>query len=286
MWVYWKVGNSVGVKGVAHLKALPHKILQGMSYLDVSNCKLDSKALDLLSSVVPIMTKLKELNIGDNPAGHGGTVTLLRALSEAKRLHSLNMHLTESGPSDIASLSPLIQHSAGILKELSIGDNEMPAEDVEMMLETVLSPSSLEHLELRYVDLSSSSIASLLKHNHNLLTLTLFVCKYKGEVVTSTAKALCSQTALREFKLWCQDTTDRDVKALSEMIAINQTLRKLQLRIHRLSTVSREAVQALVGALKKNQGLKQLLIHSPVCHNYFSDSELNDLDPRVKLVKC
>ncbi len=122
---------------MVHLKELPHKVLQGISRLAVYYCELDCSAHILLSSLVPIMTSLNELDISGNPAGDGETVNLLKALTDMDQLHSLRMDYIAIGCDDVMALSSLIQPSAGNLKEIWIGD-EMPHEAVDMMVEKVL----------------------------------------------------------------------------------------------------------------------------------------------------
>ena len=155
-------------EGVAHLKEMPHKVLQQISVLHLTGCELDGTALDLLSDIIPIMTSLKYLDIFKNPAGNGGTVKLLQALGNLHSLHTLEMHRTNIGCDDIMALSQLIRPT-GCLKKLSIGDWNMPPECVELMMKTVLSTSSLEDLTVRYVDLTSCWIYF---HHYQRITIS------------------------------------------------------------------------------------------------------------------
>ncbi len=271
--------NPIGQEGVVHLKALPHKALQGISRLKVCVCKLDRSALDLLSSLVPIMTSLKDLDIGGNPAGDGGTVTLLTALTDMNQLHSLKMRNIAIGCDDVMALSPLLQPSSGSLKELHIGSERMPWEAVDLMVEKVLSPSSLENLKISDADLTSCSFA-LLEDNHNLIELVLFQCTLDNEVVSSIAKALHRNTTLRELRLedyFSRSPVDDGVIALSRMLRNNRSLKRMEVI---MAGVGREAVRALVGALQDNQTLED----SELYHEYrgfFSDTEEDEMDPRV-----
>ena len=184
-------GNPIKQEGVAHLKETPHKVLRKMSKLNLIRCELDGAALDLLSDIIPIMTSLKVLDIGGNPAGHGGTVKLLQALGNLHSLHTLWMVSTNIGCDDIMALSQLIRPT-GCLKKLEIGE-DMPPECVELMMKTVLSTSSLEDLLVWHVDLSSCwNCFSLLVENHNLTTLRLYHCTIDTEVASCLAETLCA----------------------------------------------------------------------------------------------
>ena len=91
-----------------------------------------------------MMTSLRHLDISRNPAGDGGTVMLLHALSSLGSLHSLDMYNTDIGCADVRALSHLIRPSR-CLRKLVIGDRlGMSPECQELMMKTVLSPSSLE----------------------------------------------------------------------------------------------------------------------------------------------
>ncbi len=272
--------NLIGQEGVVHLKELPHKVLQGISRLDVSDCELDHSALDLLSGLVPIMTSVKEIVIGANPAGDGGTVNLLKALADMNQLHSLMMDAIAVGCDDIMALSPLMQPSAGSLKELVIGDNEMPQEAVSLMVEKSLSPSSLRNLTMWGMDLTSRSFA-LLEENHNVSKLELSLCTLDNEVVSSIAKALHRNTTLRELYLISYSSRspiDDGVIALSVMLRNNQSLKSMAVK-----SVGREAVRALCGALKYNQTLEHLELH-PNNRTFFSDIERHEMDCRVSFM--
>ncbi len=158
------------------------------------------------------------------------------------------------------ALSPLIQPSAGSLKELWIGDVGMPQEAVNLMVEKVLSPSSLENLRISGPDLTSCSFA-VLEDNHNLIKLQLFQCTLDNELVSSIAKALHRNTTLRELRLFvCSSTSpadDGDI-ALSRMLRNNRSLKRMEVM---LEDVFREAVRALVGALQDNQTLEHLRLY-------------------------
>ena len=202
--------NPIKQEGVAHLKETPHKVLRKMSKLDLNMCELDGAALDLLSDIIPIMTSLKHLHIGFNPAGEGGTVKLLQALGHLHSLHTLMMVCTNIGCDDIMALSQLIRPT-GCLKELEIADEDMSPECVELMMKTVLSPSSLEKLKVWVVDLTSYwNCFSLLAENHNLDTL-VYICTHRLIIETEVTSCL--------------------VETLCDSLLNNHTLKYLQLPI-------------------------------------------------------
>ena len=186
-------------EGMAHLKEMPQHVLRKISTLNVIGCELDGAALNLLSDIVPIMTSLKGLIINDNPVGPGGTVKLLQALGQLPNLHILGMLEINIGCDDIIALCKLIRPT-GCLKELTIGDKDMPPECVELMMKTVLSLSSLEELHVHYVNFTSESCDTFSLHiaeNRNLTRLCLPDFPISGDQVTSCLDSLQNSPTLK-----------------------------------------------------------------------------------------
>ena len=152
------------------IKNPPQKELANILLLKLKRCGLTSTAFDQFADIIPLMINLKELDISRNPAGDGGLVKLLRALSHLKHLQTLDMSDANIGCADIEALSCLISPSSS-LKQLVIGDEDMSSETTEVMLKTVLSPSSLE-----YVGLNWTGQAVTLLEENNLTLLGLCVC--------------------------------------------------------------------------------------------------------------
>ncbi len=269
--------NLIRVEGVAHLQELPREILCGISCLSVQYCGLDSAALDLLSSLVSTMTSMKELDIRGNSRGDVDTGNILRSLSTVKQLQTLGIDSINCGPSDIMALSPLIRPSVGSVKELAIGDDTMTWEHTEMMLEAVLGPSSLESLQLFSVCLTPRVATLLQADNHNLIKLCLAFCT--AGTISHISKGLHNQTTLRELRVFTSEqlTTD-DVKALSEMLRKNQSLKAMTFAPQ---DFTREDVETLVSALQDNHTLEHLYLR--YYGRKFPQLELHLLDPRVSI---
>ncbi len=281
--------NAIGREGFAHLKDMPRRLLQQLSHMNVWNCKLDSTALDLLSEIIPTMTSLKELNIGGNPAGHGGTVKLLQSLTTASHLHTLIMSIIPLACEDVMSLSDLIRPS-GSLKKLKIGEKRMQRDCVQLLLKTVLSPSSLEYLTLWSVDLTSLSLAPL-KGNCNITTLEFEECCLGSKDISCIAEVLHSNTTLTTlrigrlaFPVHIQSDTSKTTDALidlSEALNVNRSLKELTVLLYSDSVLGRQGVRALVGALQYNRTIEDLNLDSD-CRKHFSSAEFAAMDCRIQ----
>ncbi len=294
--------NPIGREGMAHLTKLPRKLLQQLSRLDLSACELDGTALDLLSDITPTMTSLKHLEIGHNPAGDGGTVKLLQSLATTNRLHTLGMEDVLIGCDCMTYLSDLIRPS-GNLKKLDIGDKRMQHDCVELLLKTVLSPSSLKHLVL-YVGLTTSSFEHL-KENRNITVLALRHVTMGTKTISRISQLLHRNTTLENLRFILSSDSIPGIKdelrALSCALKVNRSLKTLGLfcvtslfahLVHEVITGSphhilpREEVRALVGALQYNQTLEKLQLpdHCQDCY-YFSQEEFTALGNRVGFVR-
>ncbi len=208
---------------------------------------------------------------------------------------------------DIMSLSRLIRPPGG-LKRLIVGDEHMQPDCVELLLNTVLSPSSLRTLALCYMKMDGTSLSfSLLKNNCNLTTLEMATCTIGSQDISCIAEVLCSNTTLEELWLGTvamdemftdnysttvmvtSDTnevnTNSAVRNLADALKVNQSLKILSLTILTLhdrtynSALGEEGARALIGALQCNQTLNELCL--PDSDRFFSPEELAAVDSRV-----
>ena len=270
--------NPIKQEGMAHIKEMPDNILRHITELSLPSCQLNGLALDTLSETIPTMTNLKELYIDGNPAGDGGTVKLLHALSTLSNLHNLEMYDTHIGCEDIRALSQLIRPS-GCLKELWIGGNVMSPECKELMMETVLSKSSLSTLHFQHVLTHCLDFFTPLERNCNLSNLVISSCNVS---ISPLAKALHKNTTLRTLRfLYSQIGTDGAI-ALAEMLKVNKSLEVLSYGFNK--SLGEDGTRALINALHHNHTLKEMMLPNPSNADdwHFSHEEHNRMDSRVK----
>ena len=227
------------------------------------------------------MVNLTSLDISNNPGGHGGMVEVFQKLHTSK-VHTLSVFEINLGPSDIQALSRLIQPAAN-LKELLIGDIEMSSECVTLMIETVFSPSSLEKVELWEIDCTTefASKMKLLENNSNLTSLKFINCLELNLAVPYVAEALHKNKSLKtlgipSFEMISGDQTEYDdgdpvdVKTLSAMLEVNNTLTELEMSTTELTS---DDVYILHDALRRSKTLK---------HLYLDHSVIKLTDPRME----
>ena len=273
-------GNDLTHQAMVSLSLLPLKILNQLVQLNLSYNRLDKKALEYLADSLSKMPNLTSLDLSVNPGGDGGMVKVFQSLL-ATNIQSLSVYDTSHGISDIQALSRLIQPGS-TLKKLKIGDEYVPS---EATVEAILSPSSLEEVELLWLNYTSVDISKfqLLEYNRNLKKLNIF--DGLKQAIRYVAKALHNNVSLKtlvirtEFdvqqKLRSEDFyleysrilhgrsneqchgVDDDFKAIAEMIKVNTTLEDLTLRV---SELSKDHVITLNDALQNNQTLQCVFV--------------------------
>ena len=216
-----------------------------MRTLNLSHCGLRQKGFDFLADTVPLLSSLESLVISYNPGGNLSTVKLLQALGKHQRVEHF----------DVMALSEVVQPSVS-LRRLAIGCySDTSPECVQQLVRMVLSPSSLETLVV-VVPLSVSPL-------DNIETIS---------------------DSLTSVDFWTQDApfeqlpTEFSCSKLSSILKKNTTLKVLKLKI----PLGNTEVRAIVESLKHNHTLTELVLSRKYDFQYFSESERQALDHRIK----
>ena len=263
--------NSLTYQAIASLSEFPLKTLSQIHKLCLTSNQLDKDAFDCLAGILSHMVNLTCLDVSCNPGNPGGMVKLFQKLLNTKVVE-LNVHETNLGLSDIQALPQLIRHN-GSLKKLKIGDKNMSPECVALILQTLLSPSSLEELELWSISYTPENAQSLklLENNTNLVSLKLLKSGV-NLALPYIAKALHMNGSLKMLGLskLTQADINNDlnhhvyhigtdsVKALSEMLKVNNTLTALEILTDNLT---QDDIITLSNALQGNKTLQYLHLH-------------------------
>ena len=250
----WLSGNPIKDEGMRFLQQFPHQILQQMRILNLSSCGLGQKGFDLLADTVPLLSSLQSLTISANPGGSGSTVKLLQALGKHQRVGHLVMRDTVISREDVRALFEVVQPS-GRLRQLTIGsDEDMSPVCVQQLVRMVLSPSSLDKLQV-WVPSSVSPLDNIETISDSLTSLWFW-----------------SDSASSE-----QLPTELSCSKLSNILKENATLKELWLHI----PLGNTEVRAIVESLKHNHTLTELGLSEEYHSQYFSESEQQALDHRI-----
>ena len=243
--------NTVSVEGLKWFAKVPRHLLQRIVSLKFSSNKLDKKALDLLSQVVPALSRLEVLHLSYNSIGKGGAVELMRALSHYKTpLKVLSLHGTFLGEEDIQSLHEVLTD----IEELFIDGSTISFMrcHVETRVKTLHVCSSMS------VD-SCTSLASLLKH-HTCQLKELYIpkCSINSDGAIQLAAALSENKSVVKVEMWWnEDIGDVGADAFGDMLRRNTVLQELDLSC---SGITSQVCEQLAGGVRANSTLQVLYL--------------------------
>ena len=288
------LSGCTGVMEGGHLVQLSHQILQHIRSLNLVNCSLIKETLDILADYIPRLHSLTSLDISNNEGGVGSTVKLLRALRQHGKLETLDMREIKIGMDDVAALSDLIQ-SPGNLRELAVSDfkyikfhhlddQSLLAPEVHVfheLMRTVLSPSSLETLNIHYFSTFRLDYNDIGTISGNLSTLALLDWS-SSHLLEFSFPQLPSSSSAQSVSM---NTPEQPISNLGvkggtkwrHILRENTSLRELWLHI----PLDRDEVYDIVHSLEDNHSLEKLSLfkeHS----QHFSESERQALDPRIQ----
>ena len=218
--------GSISLKGLKWFVKIPHYLLQRIVSLDFSYNKLDKKALNLLSQVIPALSRLEVLFLSDNPIGKGGAVKLMKALSYYKTpLKKLGLQRTSIGKNDIRVLHEVLADNH--VEELAIDGPTISimthyVETIRVEILSVCPPMSVD---------SCTSLASLLKHcTCQLKELDISVCSINSDGAVQIAAGLSQNESVMKVSMQeNSDIGDVGAVAFGDMLRKNMVLQELNL---------------------------------------------------------
>ena len=152
--------NYITSEGILHFLNIPQHILRGITELSLTTNELDANTCDLLAKAVPEMPLLEVLDFYYNPTiGNGGAVSLIRSLYTSK-VKTLMLSDTGIGEEDCECLSELSK-SNHYLECLTVEDNNLSSESVEMITRGVAHGSSLRILDMSRNQFSVAAVVNL-----------------------------------------------------------------------------------------------------------------------------
>ena len=276
--------NSMTYEVISYFSTFP---LNQIHMLDLHDNQLNQDALDCLAGALPHMVNLSCLDISRNPGSPltGGLVKLFQELINTVMIDKLAVHEINLGPTDIQALSQLIKSRPTSSLKLKIGDKDISSECVALMMETLLSASSLETLELWWIKYNheNAKMFKLLEYNTSLVNLRL-MNSWVGMnlALPYVAKALQTNKSLKylsfcvsprvpfppHIRIYSSSSSFREydigsdsIKSLSEMLMVNKALTKLELASDKLT---KDDVFTLSDALQHNSTLAFLCLTEEV----------------------
>lgn len=276
-------GNPLNYSQILILSEFPvNAVLHQTKSLNFNSCHLSQESIDhLAANIIPRTPHLQMLDIGCNNT-EGKMTKLLSSLEDLPELQELNIEGTAFKFEDMVPLNKLLGITGSTLTHLSIGGKHMALESMNLLIDTVLTQSSIENLHISDLDLTrNSDTLTLLETNTTLKRLVFFECNVDiSHLVTS----LCMNTTLSELEIFFPlSYTERDIGphatvALCDMLEVNRSLSELSLYSYK--PLEEKKVTSLIETLTYNRTLEVLQLPHHFS-KYFSRSELNTIDSRV-----
>ena len=245
-------GNKISLEGLEWLVKVPHCVLQRIVSLDFIFNKLDKKALDFLSRVIPALSRLEVLHLSINPIGVGGAVELMRALSCYKTpLKELKLEWTSLGEEDIQALCEVLADNH--IELLAING---PIISIMRRHVEIIGVKALEVFPPMSVD-NCTSLASLLKHHMcQLEGLNISSCRINSDGAVQLAAALSENKSVVKVNIASNDDIgDVGAVAFGDMLRRNTVLRELDLSN---CGITSQGCDRLAGGVRANSTLQVL----------------------------
>ena len=167
-------------------------------------------------------------------------------------------------PSDMLPLCKYISSST-CLSELSLVYSDFQEDTLQLLISAITCAKSLISLELLFNQLSQSDVEMLsvaLSAKSTLKILILKSCSIDGEGAKQLVTGLKDNHVLEEMYLEGNDIDTNGAAALSELLVVNTSLKKLDLRYNK--SIGAEGAIKLIKALEHNNTLQTLCL-PPEC---------------------
>ena len=242
-----------------------------VSAMDIRRNKITSAGLNQLLKI-PELLKMRELNLSGNPLGRGGTVPLLKS-PLVDNLEELDLDKTGIGLEDCHALSELLS-SSSTLQSISIGDNALPPEAVELIITGLQHNTTLEKLDIEGSQFNRQNCISLASLTRSPGHLILDRCGIDEEGAIELGR-LIAQNTVTELHILGNPISTKGATTIAEMLPRNTSLRVLDLACE---SIGLEGTQKLIDSLSQNSTLG--ILHLP--EQYRSSVETSEVYRRVK----
>ena len=242
-----------------------------ISLMNISFNPITSASLKQLLNI-PELLKIRNLNLAKNPLGRGGVASLLK-LPAVHNLEKLTLDSTGIGVEDCRALSKLLS-SSPTLQSISVANNALPSEAVELIITGIKHHTTLESLDMTGSQFNHQNCISLASATQPPRHLHLESCNINDQGTIELAK-LIDQNTITSIHLEGNPIGVMGAMAVAERLPRNTSLRGLDLSPE---SIGLEGTQKLIGSLSLNPTLKELRL--PAQYKPFVDT--SEVYRRVK----
>ena len=213
---------------------LLENVHHNLTHLDLQHTYLDSEVCNFLAAHCDLLQHLEYLDLSENFCiGRGGAVNLIISLTTFSTISKLGLRMTSIGFEDCKALSELLA-SSECIEVLTIGDNELSPDSIQLIVDGLSLNTSLEILIMSDAKFGSEnvlSLASVLKGNTRLKELNIGECDIQSSDSVHLAKALEENTTtqLQTLELMGNPIESEGAVAFADMLATNKSLTNVNL---------------------------------------------------------
>jgi Ran GTPase-activating protein (RanGAP) involved in mRNA processing and transport len=250
--------NMIGNEG-AMVLAPWLETLSSLGFLSMQGCAIGIRGATAIGGVLPRISTLVELRLGDNRFRGEGATQLACGLKLNSSLTSINLCkcYIESMSSGVGEIVEALKTSH-ILRHLDLGFNNFDARASTMVGEMMENTTSLTRLFLDHCKIDgqgATAIGNALKTNESLEMIDLEM-NYVGDAgAKEIARGFARNNTLKDLNLKYCDIELEGCAAISEGMAANSTLTKLYLGHNEIQEVG-----AIANLVEKSTPLTTLLI--------------------------
>ena len=248
--------NEIGDAGAQALAGALEKSLN-LQYLNLSLNQIGDAGAKALAEVLEKKPNLLQLSLRMNQIGESGALALAGALEKNLNLLQLNLSYNQIGDVGARALAGLLEKNLN-LQQLNLSNNQIGDVGALALAEGLEKNLNLWQLKLnsnQIGDAGAQALGNALRVNQTLQHLVLWRNQISDVGALALAGALKKNLNLLLLDLGFNQIGNAGAQALGNVLQVNQTLQHLFLGRNHI-----DDVEALAGALEKNQNLLQLNI--------------------------
>lgn len=240
--------NALGDQGLAALCFN----LRPIRILELGNNGITREGM-LNFSLMPHFDDLGSLNLGGNPLGDAGAISLSNILKTNKTMERLLLSKCGIGDKGAAALAQALEGHPSLLR-LDLGKNKMTSKgsfDIAKLLLSLEKIQSLSLHENRFDQESALILSTFLEQNTTLTELDLSDTGISDEGVIDLAQSLSRNRTLRTLSLQNNNLTDISAVHLQKVLRENPKFVHLNLFFNMLTVEMSQSLQELVESINK-----------------------------------
>ena len=242
--------NPIHKGGAVKLLTALHESKIPLKSLGLNNTGIDIEDTEVLSKLLA-NKDLEELFISGD--------VMSKMKDHIVNLKILYMSWSSLSDKNCTFLATFLQQPSAQLKELDICHCEITNKGAELLLGGMHTNKSVEKLNMGENDIGlegARAAGDMLRHNTALRILYLTRCGIKADGCVLLIEGLTVNSSLHVLKLNGNEIGIKGAKAMSKMMAVNETIKELHV-LNRDDSL-KEGIHIIISSLEHNRSLQTL----------------------------